>query len=67
MQDVFEHANPCFRILFLDSNKRMTNGLFVGRVILENIICMKWESQNEKRHDFCGLEKSRIYFHERKF
>jgi hypothetical protein len=34
----------------------MTNGLFVGKVVLENIRCMKWESQDEKRCDFYGLK-----------
>jgi hypothetical protein len=44
----------------------MTNGFVVGRSILKNIISMKWESQNEKRQDFCGLDKSKIFFHEEK-
>jgi hypothetical protein len=33
----------------------MTNGLLVGRALLENINCMKWKSQDEKRHDFVGV------------
>jgi hypothetical protein len=42
MQHVYEHANPCFRILSIDPKKRMTNELFVGKVVLNNIRCMKW-------------------------
>ncbi len=66
MQHVYEHANPCFRILPFDLEKGMRNELFVGKFVLENIRCMKWEPQNEKRGDFCGLKKLKIYFHEEK-
>ncbi len=38
-----------------------TNGLFVGRVLLENIRCMKWELQHEKRCKFCGCKQLKIY------
>jgi hypothetical protein len=43
------------RILSPNPRKVMTNGLFVGRIFLENIKCMKWESQDEKRCDFVGV------------
>jgi hypothetical protein len=32
----------------------MKNGLFVGRVILKNIRCMKWELQDERDVIFVG-------------
>jgi hypothetical protein len=34
----------------------MTNGLFVGKAFLENIKCMKWKSQYEKRCNFVGAK-----------
>lgn len=30
----------------------MTNGLFVERALIKNIICMKWELQDKKRHEY---------------
>jgi hypothetical protein len=58
IQYVSEHANPCFRILPINPKKGTINGFFVGIIVLGNIKwhCMKWESQDENKHDLCGLQ-----------
>jgi hypothetical protein len=45
----------------------MTNGLFVGRVILENIRCMKWDRKMKRDMIFVGWRSQEYIFMKENF